>query len=146
MKQKKGIKIFCSQLLLAKLLYLTKSSLTVLDHQMWVLSFQLSDAYIYLVAQYWFRYPDIKVHGANMGPTWVLSAPDGPHVGLMNLAIRVINHHLTDVKQLIDPRKGSFCIRCFREDPIRICLAFHFIWSDKFRFLRCVMLPCMCGS
>ena len=26
------------------------------------------------------RYPDSKVHGANMGPTWVLSAPDGPHV------------------------------------------------------------------
>ena len=25
---------------------------------------------------------------ANMGPTWVLSAPDGPHVGPMNLAIR----------------------------------------------------------
>ena len=22
--------------------------------------------------------PDTKVHGANMGPTWVLSAPDGP--------------------------------------------------------------------
>ena len=35
-------------------------------------------------------YPDSKVHGANMGPTWVLSAPNGPHVGLMNLAIRVI--------------------------------------------------------
>ena len=33
--------------------------------------------------------PDSKVHGANMGPTWVLSAPDGPHVGPMNLAIRV---------------------------------------------------------
>ena len=32
--------------------------------------------------------PDINVHGANMGPTWVLSAPDGPHVGPMNLAIR----------------------------------------------------------
>ena len=32
--------------------------------------------------------PDNKVHGANMGPTWVLSAPDGPHVGPMNLAIR----------------------------------------------------------
>ena len=25
-----------------------------------------------------------------MGPTWVLSAPDGPHVGPMNLAIRVV--------------------------------------------------------
>ena len=24
--------------------------------------------------------PDSKVHGANMGPTWVLSAPDGLHV------------------------------------------------------------------
>ena len=31
--------------------------------------------------------PDSKVHGANMGPTWVLSAPDGPHVGPMKLAI-----------------------------------------------------------
>ena len=26
-------------------------------------------------------YPDSKVHVANMGPTWVLSAPDGPYVG-----------------------------------------------------------------
>ena len=32
--------------------------------------------------------PDSKIHGPNMGPTWVLSAPDGPHVGPMNLAIR----------------------------------------------------------
>ena len=32
--------------------------------------------------------PDNNVHGANMGPTWVLSAQDGPHVGPMNLAIR----------------------------------------------------------
>ena len=34
--------------------------------------------------------PDSNVHGANMGPTWVLSAPDGPHVGPINLAIRDI--------------------------------------------------------
>ena len=34
------------------------------------------------------KIPDSKVHGANMGPIWVLSAPDGPHVGPMNLAIR----------------------------------------------------------
>ena len=32
--------------------------------------------------------PDSKVHVANMGPTWVLSAPAGPHVGPMDLAIR----------------------------------------------------------
>ena len=35
--------------------------------------------------------PDSKVHGANMGPTWVLSALYGPHVGPMNLAIREDN-------------------------------------------------------
>ena len=34
------------------------------------------------------KLPDSKVHGAKMRPTWVLSAPDGPHVGPMNLAIR----------------------------------------------------------
>ena len=30
-----------------------------------------------------------KVYGANMGPTRVLSAPRGPHVGPINLVIRV---------------------------------------------------------
>ena len=34
-------------------------------------------------------YPDSKVHGANIRPTWVLSAPHGRHVGPMNVAIRV---------------------------------------------------------
>ena len=34
-------------------------------------------------------YPDSKVQGANMGPTWVLSARDGPHVGPMTFAIWV---------------------------------------------------------
>ena len=34
-------------------------------------------------------FPDSKVHGANMGLTWVLSAPDGPHVDLMNFTIWV---------------------------------------------------------
>ena len=40
-----------------------------------------------------YAFPDSKVHGANMGPTWVLSAPDGPHVGPMDLAIRVYTPH-----------------------------------------------------
>ena len=34
--------------------------------------------------------PENKVHGANMGPTWVLWDPDGPYVGPMSLAIRDI--------------------------------------------------------
>ena len=33
--------------------------------------------------------PDSKIHGAKMWPTWVLSAPEEPHDGPMNLAIRV---------------------------------------------------------
>ena len=32
---------------------------------------------------------DSNVHVAHVGPTWVLSAPGGPHVGHMNIAIRV---------------------------------------------------------
>ena len=36
----------------------------------------------------WGDIPDSKVHGANLGPTWVLSDPDGPYVDPMNLAIR----------------------------------------------------------
>ena len=35
----------------------------------------------------WLTVPDSNDHGANMGPTWVLSAPGGPHVGPMNLAL-----------------------------------------------------------
>ena len=40
------------------------------------------------VNQIYVYIPDNEVHGGNMGPTWDLSAPDGPHVGFMNLAIR----------------------------------------------------------
>ena len=46
--------------------------------------------------------PESKVHRANMGPTWVLSAPDGPHVGPMNLAISAAtdpSHFITQHRQ-----------------------------------------------
>ena len=35
--------------------------------------------------------PDSKVHGGNMGPTWVLSAPAGPHVGPWTLLSGMIS-------------------------------------------------------
>ena len=35
--------------------------------------------------------PDSKVPGPNMGPAWDLSAPDGPHVGPMNIAFRAVS-------------------------------------------------------
>ena len=34
-----------------------------------------------------FHFPDSKVHGPIMGPTWGRQDPGGPHVGPMNLAI-----------------------------------------------------------
>ena len=48
--------------------------------------------------------PDCKVLGANMGPTWGLSAPDGPHVGPTNLAIRGLSsfNYLFNAVQLIN--------------------------------------------
>ena len=56
--------------------------------------------------------PDSKVHGANMGPTRVLSVPGGSHIGPMNLAIRYVafvvslnNNHL-NISQ------------CARTDPV----------------------------
>ena len=36
---------------------------------------------------YPWTYPDGKVHGANMGPTWGRQDPGEPHVGPMNFAI-----------------------------------------------------------
>ena len=59
-------------------------------------SYQKSHIYVCFMYQclyhkeYTHVYPDSKAQWANMGLTWVLSAPDGPHVGPMNLAIRVI--------------------------------------------------------
>ena len=35
-------------------------------------------------------YSDSKVHGSNTVPTWVLSAPDGPHLSPMKLAIGIV--------------------------------------------------------
>ena len=52
------------------------------------------------------KIPDSKVHGANMGPTCVLSAPDRPHVGTMNLAIReMTSTTLTFQKMIVEGEK-----------------------------------------
>ena len=44
--------------------------------------------YIFITCWNSWNNSDYKVHGVNMGPAWVLSAPDGPHVGPMNFAIK----------------------------------------------------------
>ena len=47
--------------------------------------------------------PDDKIHGANMEPTWVLSAPGGPHIGPMNFAIWDVMERTIGWINLADP-------------------------------------------
>ena len=55
--------------------------------------------------------PDNNVHVANMGPTWVLSAPGGPLVGPMNTAIR--EWHDINVTVVGFPHKGPVMSKAF---------------------------------
>ena len=63
------------------LIVISRSLLLLNDH---VITFSR----INTVVVYFISNPESEVRGANMGPTWVLSAPDGPHVGPMNFDIR----------------------------------------------------------
>ena len=65
-----------------------------------------------------FQYPDIKIHGTNMGPTWFLWASDGPHVGPMNLTIRVAN----ELKDLYCPVVFS-CDQAALQMVFSVCLS-----------------------
>ena len=63
--------------------------------------------------------PDSKVHWANMGPTRVLSAPDGPHVGPMNLAIWIVSKPCHQVlKQLYHFVNSGSCLCCQNACPL----------------------------
>ena len=42
-----------------------------------------------------------------MGPTWVLSAPDGPHIGSMNLAIWEVDYGAYDRDGLVQKQRNS---------------------------------------
>ena len=65
----------------------------------------------------------ICVHGANMGATWVLSAPDGPHVRVWHYKVTVIGSQWTIV-----------CIRSSMET----CLISHvtpsYVWIGTINF------------
>ena len=64
------------------------TSSNIQTEQWWMIKHIMEKCYPIHLFNGMYIVPDNKVHGANMGPTWVISAPDGPHVGPMNLAIR----------------------------------------------------------
>ena len=69
--------------------------------------------------------PDSKIHGANMGPTWVLSAPDGSHVGHTNLAIReCMYYNRLEIRVIFSCR-----ILCYK-NPILSCKIPQYKWSE----------------
>ena len=83
---------------------------------------------------------DSKVHGANMGTTGVLSTPDGPHVGPLNLAIRVsiFSSAHTDEEQT---SCYIFCCKCTGEidwwnSQYQSQLSSHLSWGLLFEILE----------
>ena len=91
---------------------------------------------IMMTSQWFDRYPipDSKFHGANMGATWVLPAPDGPHVGPMNLAMGDISHP----PGYILSKSGA---RLYIPDQYVIILATWYDLSGTFCTVWCQIWP-----
>ena len=73
-----------------------------------------------------------------MGPTWVLSAPDGPHVGPMNLAIRLVADALTHTLSLGKMAAILQTVYFVYQEMFISWLKFHFLqrlvsWTNTFR-------------
>ena len=72
--------------------------------------------------------PDSKDHVATMGPTCVLSTPDGPHVGPMDLLSgrysTKTNYGMKDNKQ----DKNSYCCVYNKWLPKQKCFVKSYIW------------------
>ena len=60
--------------------------------------------------------PDSTIHEANMGPTWDLPAPGGPHVGPMNFAIREVSVGWRDIDKNVLKRRSFGA--CFIENGL----------------------------
>ena len=93
--------------------------------------------------------PYSNVHGANMGPTWVLSAPDWPHVGPIYLAIRdqlrvpdlAINLHMAWSHH----SHHGFLMNCYVTAQFVIVmfilfLECNFIWITSIEFVDVLIL------
>ena len=80
-------------------------------------------------------HPDSKVHGANMGPTWVLSAPDGPMLAPWTL-FQGIYFTITWVLATISSCKTEQ-MYLFKEHIARAQLEYIFVLSTKYYALFC---------
>ena len=72
-------------------------------------------------------YPDINIHVAHLGLTWVLLAPGGPHVGPMNLAIRVMAKMHMSLWSWLFPCSGA---DCFGVSWLLVTMLSQDLWSS----------------
>ena len=89
--------------------------------------------------------PDSKVHGAKMGPIWVLSAPDGPHVRPMNLDIWeyiccLVGVVLSRIIVRVQLYKASFLLGkaslCSRNPNVREAVRYLTVgWLDRWAIM-----------
>ena len=101
----------------------------------------------------WEQLPDGKVHGVNMGPTWVLSAPDGPHVGPMNLAFREAKRQFiiwaSEDTCKHPPLNGQKCMamcpKLFGWDPISVISYHHWKLNYETDFQYMLHINYSCG-
>ena len=100
--------------------------------------------------------PDYKVHGVNVGPTWVLSAPGGPPVDPINLAIRAVGFNmlcLTPLYHLVltlsriypldwsDISPSSLC-RCAVNCDGTICVVMYLLFGSIQRaYVKLLQFP-----
>ena len=79
-----------------------------------------------------FRYPDSKVYGAHMGPTWGRQDPGGLHVGPMNFVIWVSMYQAQKIKENYEYNQLEMSIHRYCADKSAqkagIQIAFCCIW------------------
>ena len=79
-------------------------------------------------------YPDSKIHGANIGPTWGRQDPGGPHVGHMNLAIWVLIHIL----------QGCYSVRSITK--LGFMFNVYILWSEPSCVKHSIKLIPICNG
>ena len=90
-----------------------------------------------VACQKWTDFPDSKVQGANTGPIWVLSAPDGPHVCPMKCPIKGnCSNPLAWLVVLLAPGHQTM-----GSNPVNhIWLKHLSVWSWSIRYLMTYLL------
>ena len=101
-----------------------------------------------LILHTFHRHPDSKDHGANMGPTWVLSAPGGPHVPCYQGRLQCSAWYsyfckafIPDIFSLtqVSEKRGAFCE--VKWGPT-VCATFHIFFIAHDDVIKWRHFPC----